>query len=89
MLLWLLIACPKGPTTDDPSDTDCPPVTWHADVDADGYGSPSDTTLACDAPPGHFPTGDDCDDLDSAVYPGAPELCDGVARTATAPLMTD
>ena len=37
------------------------------DNDADGHG-----TTACAAAPG-----DDCDDTQAAVFPGAPELCDG------------
>ena len=28
--------------------------------------------------PVYCPEGDDCDDLNSSIYPGAPELCDGV-----------
>ena len=38
------------------------------DSDADGHGS-----SACAAAPG-----DDCDDTQSAIYPGASELCDGL-----------
>jgi len=41
------------------------------DLDDDGF---------CPAP-----TGDDCDDTDPAVHPGAPEVCDGVANDCNNP----
>ena len=50
------------------------------DADGDGYGGSA--TVASGDPTcsgaGESLTGDDCDDGDTAVYPGAPELCDGV-----------
>ncbi len=52
--------------------------TWYADDDSDGYGDASSATTACDQPAGHLADDTDCDDSDSSVYPGAPELCDGV-----------
>ncbi len=53
-------------------------LTWYDDDDGDGYGDPSQTTAACDAPTGYAATGTDCDDTDSAVNPGATESCDGL-----------
>ncbi len=66
-------------------DTDCDGatdedewVTWYADEDQDGYGDPTETSLACEAEPGEVDNGDDWDDADPTVFPGAPELCDGL-----------
>ena len=50
-------------------------ATWYTDADGDGYGS--DEVRACDAPPGTSWLGDDCDDADPEVSPGADELCGG------------
>jgi hypothetical protein len=47
------------------------------DGDGDGYGAGT-AVEACAAPTGHVDNGDDCDDLDGAAYPGAPEICDTV-----------
>ncbi len=48
------------------------------DEDADGYGDPTKTTEACNAPSGHVTNDDDCRDDDAGVYPGAEELCNGI-----------
>ncbi len=53
------------------------PLTWYLDADGDGYGDPALTEEACDLPAGHVDNGDDCDDGDAAVHPGAAEICDG------------
>ena len=62
-------------------------MVYHMDADGDGYGNPtSKTTLACSAPAGMalaFGPNADCDDTDSDVYPGAPELCDGKDNACT------
>ena len=52
--------------------------TYYGDADADGYGEPSTTTLACGAPAGFAETDDDCADADAAINPGAYEACDSV-----------
>ena len=46
---------------------------WYADVDGDGHGDPDSLTSTCDGPPDAdwLEVGDDCDDLDPAVFPGA------------------
>jgi hypothetical protein len=53
-----------------------PPVC--DDADGDGYGSPA--IAAC--PHG---TVKDCDNGNAAVYPGAPQICDGVNNDCNAP----
>jgi hypothetical protein len=51
---------------------------YYADVDGDGFGDAAETVMDCTAPSGFVATGDDCDDADASVNPGATELCDGV-----------
>lgn len=48
-------------------------LTGFLDADGDGYGDPSAPWSACD--PLGPSSGTDCDDSDSAVHPGAPEIC--------------
>ena len=60
------------------SDDACAPHTWYADVDGDGYGDPAATMEACEAPTGYVATGDDCNDRDENVHPGAGEVCNGI-----------
>ena len=50
--------------------------TFYRDADGDGYGDPSVTTLACDAPSGFADDATDCDDLDADNWPGNSEVCD-------------
>ena len=50
----------------------------YADADGDGHGDPDTSVLGCDPPDGFVSTGDDCDDADAAVFPGAEEVCNGV-----------
>ena len=45
---------------------------------ATGTAIPASTTQACSAPSGYVANDDDCDDSDSAVNPGASEICNGV-----------
>ncbi len=52
--------------------------TWYADLDGDGYGDASSTSLACTAPSGSVGNADDCDDTDAAVSPAATEVCNDV-----------
>ena len=63
-------------TTDEPDAADA--LTWYADDDGDGYGDLASTTLACTQPTGFGTDDTDCDDTDSAVHPGATELCNSI-----------
>ena len=51
---------------------------WFADGDGDNFGDPTAITLACQRPAGTVSDDSDCDDTRSSVFPGAPELCDGL-----------
>ena len=48
-------------------------TTWYLDADADTYGEDASAVDQCDAPASHLAVGGDCNDLDPAYYPGAPE----------------
>ncbi|MEQ1501558.1 MAG: MopE-related protein [Myxococcota bacterium] len=53
---------------------------WYADLDGDGHGAGPQLAFQCTDPgDGLAPqdAGIDCDDGDSDVFPGAPEICDG------------
>jgi MYXO-CTERM domain-containing protein len=53
-----------------------PETSFFWDSDGDGAGAVGATPIqACSEPPGYAPEGDDCDDADSSVYPGAEEIC--------------
>ncbi len=52
--------------------------TWYVDADGDGFGDEDGAIAACEAPAGYLAWADDCDDEAADVYPGAPELCDGI-----------
>ena len=49
---------------------------FFADVDADGFGDPFATTVACAPPEGFVVDDTDCDDRNPDTYPGAAERCD-------------
>ena len=53
-------------------------TTYYADTDGDGFGDAADTVEACAAPTGYVADSADCDDTNATVYPGAPEICDGL-----------
>ena len=54
--------------------------TYYRDADQDGYGDPEDVFSACSVPEGYVSDGSDCDDTDSAINPGAEEVCDEADR---------
>lgn len=47
------------------------------DADGDGHGDPLTAAVVCELPPGWVTLGEDCDDVNSEVFPGAIEVCDG------------
>jgi hypothetical protein len=49
---------------------------FYADTDDDGYGVEDTTQAGCEAPGGWATVAGDCDDENSAVNPGAAEVCD-------------
>lgn len=51
-------------------------LVWYLDEDGDGEGRPTFPGAACDALPGQVSTGEDCDDENADIHPGAVELCD-------------
>jgi hypothetical protein len=48
---------------------------WYPDDDGDGFGDPDRPLDACAPPEGALPTGDDCDDSEWSIHPGATEVC--------------
>lgn len=79
---------PGAPETCNDTDDDCDSevdegetgdgITWYADADLDGYGSPSSFVVACAAPDGFVDDDRDCNDGDDAINPAASETCDDV-----------
>lgn len=75
---------PGAPGLCDGKANDCSQADWPAlepaerDEDLDGF-------VGCDEPQGLLGSkrGGDCDDAAATVYPGAPELCDGVRNDCT------
>jgi hypothetical protein len=53
-------------------------TTYFKDSDADQYGSPNSSVLACSQPPGFVLNALDCDDTNANVHPSATELCNGL-----------
>ncbi len=52
--------------------------TYFLDADHDGYGTPSVSVFGCTKPPNYVTNGQDCDDANPAIHPGAAELCNGL-----------
>jgi hypothetical protein len=50
--------------------------TWFVDVDGDGHGDPARGVDTCAPDQGRVTLGDDCDDVQADVFPGAVERCD-------------
>ncbi len=45
-------------------------TTYYRDMDGDGFGNPSNTTMACSPPTGYVTNNTDCDDNDALEFPG-------------------
>ncbi len=52
--------------------------TWYIDADKDGHGTPIGGITTCAPPNDRVLLGDDCDDHDDHVRPGAAEVCNTV-----------
>jgi len=53
-------------------------TTYYQDSDEDSYGDPAVSLDACSQPSGYVVDNTDCDDSNSAVHPGATEVCNGI-----------
>ena len=53
-------------------------LTIYLDVDGDGYGLEGSDAESCDLPEGYVDQGQDCNDQNAKIYPGATELCNGL-----------
>jgi hypothetical protein len=87
-------AFPGGTELCDGLDNDCNGVAddnaadrvirWQ-DADGDGFGATGAPVLACSGTANTVPNDDDCDDADSATWPGALEVCgDNVRQDCSA-----
>jgi len=52
--------------------------TWYPDADGDSYGDATSPQVSCSQPIGTLADGQDCDDSNGNIHPGATEVCDGV-----------
>jgi hypothetical protein len=74
LLIGFLAACESPPTESGGGEPPCTQV-FYADADGDGHGDPATTSVACAEPTGFTTTRDDCDDTNTAIHPGADEVC--------------
>ena len=55
-----------------------PSTVWFLDADGDGYGKSGTTQTGCSQPENYVAQAGDCADGYASVFPGAPEICDGL-----------
>ena len=53
-------------------------TTFYEDYDGDGFGNINSTRIQCNQPSGFVEQQGDCNDLDNAISPTAPETCNNV-----------
>ncbi len=53
-------------------------ISWFRDADGDSYGDYYTRQEACSMPSGYSANGNDCDDSDASVHPGASEYCNEI-----------
>lgn len=63
----------------------CGSAIWYRDADGDGFGNAAVTSSFCQMPAGYVANSADCDDTRAVVYPGAPQLCDGINDNCSDP----
>jgi predicted outer membrane repeat protein len=51
---------------------------YYVDADGDGHGDPAGLVVVCTPEETLVSAGDDCDDLDAEIHPGAEERCNGL-----------
>jgi hypothetical protein len=54
-------------------------TAWYADLDNDGFGNASISSVACEAPVGYVANSTDCNDGVNSTNPGALEICNNGA----------
>jgi len=73
-------AAANGPDCDDTNSAIYQNLNGYTDADGDGYGTGTVQTVCSGAalPTGYAAASGDCDDANSAVHPGATEVCNGI-----------
>ena len=75
---------PGAPELNDGIDNNCDGqtdegwITYYRDQDGDGFGNGSMSLQATSQPNGYVLNSTDCNDNNASIYPGAPELNDGI-----------
>ncbi|MBK9455355.1 MAG: T9SS type A sorting domain-containing protein [Bacteroidetes bacterium] len=60
------------------SDENLAYVHSYEDADGDEFGNIEIDSIACEIPPGYISDSTDCDDTNPLIYPGSPEILDGI-----------